>query len=253
MLSNIWKIISQFLGPLAFILAMVFGIKQCHRADVAESRKEIVTEYITEVNIDTIRDSEGLQHAIFKNNEIDRETIKQAIADSVGSKIDSIIYPYKDKIKELTVVNSKLEARMKGIRRDTVVIYKDEVIDWRFDTKTDSLSLLVNLKPSYLKYSDGKQLLGFNIGTQNLYTDFWWNDPRIKINSINNVTIKNEIPKNNILLSGKSEYRFNSQQLWLGSEAEIKINKIGLYGNYMYNPIEDSHEKSAGFKYYIFK
>jgi len=122
-----------------------------------------------------------------------------------------------------------------------------------YNPKNTILDLDVDVSSKSVSYYDGKKILGFNVGTSTLYNTIWWNDPRIKINSVDHIIVENKLPQNKLLLSAKSEYRFNADQLWIGSEAELKMNRFGIYGNYMYNPAGNSHEKSAGLKYYIFK
>src|SRR5690606_17052487 len=147
-LDKIWKITSEFLGPAALVFAVIFGVTQCNRANRAERSVSVLTPVISsEVNTDTTRDIEGNLHAVFTPNEIPRGHLEGAIVDSVGSKVDSLIRPYKDKIEELTIINSQLRAKNKGVRKDDKVIHQDKTIQWVFDLKTDSLDLTVNLKP----------------------------------------------------------------------------------------------------------
>lgn len=253
-LDKIWKITSEFLGPAALVLTIIFGVVQCNRANRAERSIGVLTPVISsEVPLDTFRDVDGNHHAKFTPNILNREDLNTVAIDSVGSETDSLMQLYKDKIDELTIINSQLRTKNKGVRKDDKVTHVDKTIKWVFDLKTDSLDLIVDLKPSYLKYSDGTQILGFNIGAKTLYTDFWWNDPRILINSVNSIKIKNELPKNTLSLAVGSEYRFSNKDVLIGPELQLNMSNWSFNGKYLYNFNSQDYEPIVGFKYHIFK
>lgn len=254
-INKLWKIVSQFIGPAALIIAIIFGITQYNRANRAERSIQTVTERVinSSVNIDTLLDDNGILHSKFESKVIPKSSLEYIIIDSVGSEIDSIIKPYKDKINELTIINSQLKSKNKGIREGNKVNYKDSTIKWVFDLNTDTLDLTVDLKTTYLKYDNGKQILGFNVGSKTLYTDIWWNDRRIKINSINSIRIANDLPSKTLNLSLGSEYRFKTNDLLLGPELGININNWNFNGKYYYNANNKDYEPVIGVKYHIFR
>lgn len=253
-LNKIWKITSEFLGPTALVLAVIFGVVQCNRANRAERSIGVLTPVISsEVPLDTFRDVDGNHHAKFTPNRLNRKDLNSVAIDSVGSETDSLMQLYKDKINELTIINSQLRTKNKGTRKGDQVSHEDKTIKWVFDLKTDSLDLIVDLKPFYLKYTDGTKILGFNVGTQTMYTDFWWNDPRILINSVNSIKIENQVPKNTLSLAVGSEYRFANKDLLAGPELELNMDRWSLNGKYLYNFNSQGYEPVVGLKFHVFK
>lgn len=262
----LWNLISKFFGPLALVIVTVIAIHQCSQADralkLAKNNQEQV-QLASKIVEQAVDSSTGIQYTTNKPNIVPLEALSNPVdssiykaLDSASKELNNVLKETKvkdNRITELQVVNARLTAKLKGQKRDTLIVYTDKTINWVYNPSDTTLNLDIDLKSKRLSYTDGKRILGFNIGAEKLYNTIWWNDGRIKIDNIDHIIIENKLPNNSFLVSAKSEYRFNADQLWIGSEAEVKINRFGVYGNYMYNPVNNNHEKSAGLKYYIFK
>lgn len=265
-LNTIWELVSKFFGPLALVFALIWGMQQCNRANRAEDIRKSNQEQVklaADIIEQVIDDSTGREYTTFKPNIIPPEALTNPIDSKIYKVVDSASKELarvlkereidKRTIREYKAVNARLQAKLQGVLKDTVVVYKDNTINWVYNPKSMELDLGVDLGYKSLSRLDGKKFLGINIGATTLYNTIWWNDSRVTINSIDHIMIENKLPTNKFLLSGKSEYRFNANQLWLGAEAEVKLDKFGIYGNYLYNPSNTINEQSVGLKYYILK
>lgn len=255
-LDKFWRVTSQFLGPCSLIIALIFGFQQYQRAEKAERRVNTVTKFVTsKTDYEEIIDDSS-STIVFKSKQLDREEFVNSRVDSLESIIDSIIAPYRDRIHQLTVVNTTLSTRLKGTKsKDSPneVVYKDSTIQWKFDYATDSLDIDINLIPSYLTYSDNKSLLGFNIGNPTIYNKIWFNDSRIKFNDLNHIYIKPDIPRRFIKAYVGSEYRFGSNDLLVGPELILNVDNWAFNGKYLYNITSEKKEPVVGVKFNLLK
>lgn len=250
-LNNIWRWISQFLGPTCLVVAIIWGISQHNRANKAEKSINTVKEYITSETEfkEVIEDSSKTIE--FTSKELHREEILSKRVDSIDSVIDSIIEPYRERIKQLTVTNAALTSKSKGIIKQDKVEYEDPIIQWKFDKSNDSLDLNINLRHYYLSYYKSKSLLGFNYGKGELHNKIWFEDSkkRITFNKVNHIYIKTELPRRDMNVYSVAEYRFNNNNIMLGPEIEFKINNMVFNGRYLYDISNSMKEPSVGFKY----
>lgn len=256
-LNKIWKLISEFIGPLCLVVAVIIGVQQCNRAKKAEDRITYIESQITsDTELSKYTGESGSEHAVFKPNITTPAGLKNSDDSSLQSLVDTVSKELNiaaNQITEITKVNSTGSFKSRGIKKDTVIIYRDTTVNWVFDPRTNDLDFNADLDLFSAGYTDGIKLLGFNIGTENVYTDMWWRDKRIKINSVDHIKIVSPLPKNTFDLSVNSEYRFNNNSIMVGPEAQFNISKWSFGGKYLYNLNTGEKEPSAGIKFYITK
>lgn len=246
------------------ILIFVIGIllllylKQCNQTKVYKELAKTNSSTIETAAkvVKTYMDNDSNEHTVVLPNIIDQDELNRPTDSSTLSLIDSLSQELKiakNTITDISRIKSTIQSNTKGTKVDTVYKYNSPNVNWTFNPSNIELDYKANITLNRVDYNDSKKVLGVPFNAKTLYSDIWWDNKDITINSVDRVIVSQKIPQNNFKASAKSEYRFSPQALLTGPSLELNINRFSLEGSYLYNYNEKVWEPTIGLKYHLIK
>lgn len=203
--------------------------------------------------VKTYTDTSGRAHTVIERdaNKVTEKALKDgAVSVGILDTASKALKIAKEQIDQLTNVNFQLSQNNLSLRRsvDKEVIrndslkkqvssyYKDKFLNMSIITdslgnQSASYSVYANLK--WIDYHKKKIPV---IGQNFYYTDFWSDNPNLKlVGNLQRVTIEHATKNFGLKIKASSIYNFKTKQLLPGAGAQISLNRFDISGFYNYD------------------
>lgn len=192
-------------------------------------------------------DKHGFDHAII--NDLDNVIQSTSQLDAQSKlKLDSVLDLLDIKEKQLVTYanyNASLKAQLLHAHQsDTSYFYHDNALRIEYIKPVDFpkqgyFNFQYEANINHAQYWERSWLLG----PKKHYIDFWVDDTRVSIQSVQRVRIDQSKPRAKLSVHAQAFYNSTDQKVYMGPSVDFSYGKIGLSGSYLYE--KDAKNKSA--------
>jgi hypothetical protein len=256
-----WKLTLGIILALYLVIITIVCINQHKDLQLAQDKVKNYTqsEKTATTIIKRYVDSTGASHIQINadENKIKQEDIIKGVSKNptIVDTTAQVLKIAKDKIIELTKINSQLVALNLKAHRDTTkgstkYVYRDKYADLSFNPIDTTFGFKYNLDLVITKFTKRSGFLGLN---RINVLDFSSQDPRVSIQGVQHYSVEQNDPNFGAKLQIKGQFNIKTKDITPAIVGEINYKRFSLEGNYFYNLNTNQRTPTVSLKYDLLK
>lgn len=237
----------QVLSPFFGIICIWLLVATCNENRLLKHKNQSNTARVTTATkiIERYVDSGGSEHLVVQDNAFTKEQVQNILKTDKYVK-DTLARALKiatDRINELTRINATLVIASKGTvvtpgDKNSIVTGKDKWLNWSYNPTDTMLNMNYNVQLDHVKYNPDRKILGIPFGKNKSvsYLDLFSPDPRIKLNSVERLTIADKQPDFGFKAESKLYLNLlGDKNLLPGGGVELRYKKFTVGADWLYD------------------